>query len=256
MNPQDEQLQERLPRHDTDLERRLQAMESSRFFQVLRLPGHFLLDWKGRFGQRLLRSPLHSLYLKLARPGAAAGRYQLGTELEQPAPERSLDRRPLISIVLPEHNPRQEWLQAAVQSVKEQTYGDWQLCVCDDASSEPWVQEYFCSQPGADRRIVFTRSLQQLGISGASNRAGESAEGEYVGFLDQDDLLAPGALHAFAEALQESPAELLYSDEDYITSDGLRVQPVFKPDFRPFSGRRAGVPRRRTPMPPDRIVQF
>ena len=53
-----------LLRHDRDLEIRLQAIENSRFFHILRLPGRFLLDWKGRFGQLLLRSPLHPLYLK------------------------------------------------------------------------------------------------------------------------------------------------------------------------------------------------
>jgi len=222
-----------LLRHDSDLEVRLRAIENSRFFHVLRLPGRFLLDWKGRFGQLLLRSPLHALYLKLVRPEAAAGRYRLWMELERPVAERSLDRRPIISIILPVRNPRQDWLQAAVQSVREQTYGDWQLCVCDDGSSEPWVQEYFCPLASADRRIVFTRSPKQLGISGASNRAGESAEGEYVGFLDQDDVLAPEALYCFAEALQEEPADLLYSDEDYLTGDGRRVQPIFKPAFSP-----------------------
>ncbi len=222
-----------LLRHDRDLEIRLQAIENSRFFHILRLPGRFLLDWKGRFGQLLLRSPLHPLYLKLMRPEAAAGRYRLWMELERPVAEHSLDRRPVISIILPVQNPRQDWLQAAVQSVREQTYSHWQLCVCDDGSSGTWVQEYFCALADADRRIVFTRSPQQLGISGASNRAGESAEGEYVGFLDQDDVLAPQALYCFAEALQEKPADLLYSDEDYLTGDGHRVQPIFKPAFSP-----------------------
>src|ERR1039457_3099710 len=85
-----------LLRHDRDLEIRLRTIENSRFFHVLRLPGRFLADWKGRFGQLLLRSPLHPLYLKLVRPGAAAGRYRLWMELEPPVAERSLDRRPLI----------------------------------------------------------------------------------------------------------------------------------------------------------------
>jgi GT2 family glycosyltransferase len=222
-----------LLRHDRDLEIRLQAIENSRFFHVLRLPGRFLLDWKGRFGQLLLRSPLHPLYMKLVRPEAAAERYRLWMELERPVVARVLQRRPLISIILPVQNPRQDWLQAAVESVRKQTYGDWQLCVCDDGSSGTWVQEYFCALAGSDRRIVFTRCPKQLGISGASNRAGESAEGEYVGFLDQDDVLAPEALYCFAEALQEKPADLLYSDEDYMTSDGHRVQPIFKPAFSP-----------------------
>lgn len=222
-----------LLRHDRELETRLQAIENSRFFHALRLPGRFLLDWRGRFGQLLLRSPLHTLYLKLVRPGAAAARYRLWLELEPPVVVRALQQRPLISIILPVQNPRQDWLRAAVESVREQTYGDWQLCVCDDGSSGTWVREYFCALAAADRRIVFTRSPEPLGISGAGNHAGEAAEGEYVGFLDQDDVLAPEALYCFAEALQDKPADLLYSDEDYLTGDGRRIQPVFKPAFSP-----------------------
>lgn len=185
-----EAAHERLLRHESDFEERLLAIENSRFFHVLRLPGRLLLDWRGRLGQLLLHSPFHPLSLKEARPGAAVASYRSWTEREQPHSECVLDSQPLISIILPVHNPRQDWLRAAVQSVKNQTYANWQLCVCDDASSESWVQEYCCAQSGSDRRVSFTRSSTQLGVSGASNRAGELAGGEYVGFLDQDDLLA------------------------------------------------------------------
>ncbi len=222
-----------LLRHDKNLENRLQTIENSRFFHVLRLPGRFLLDWKGRFGQLLLRTPLHALYLKLARPEAAVKSYRLWTELERPVEVKVLKHRPLVSIILPVNNPRQDWLQVAVQSVREQTYTNWQLCVCDDGSTGPWVREYFCALESADPRVVFAHSPKRLGISGASNRAAEMARGEYVGFLDQDDMLAKDALYCFAEAVQENPADLLYSDEDYMTSDGERVQPIFKPAFSP-----------------------
>ena len=230
---ENEAARRRLLRHESDLEERLRAIENSRFFRTLRLPGRFLLDWRGRLGQLLLHSPLYPLYLKVARPAAAVRHYQHWLEREQPPVERPLENRPLFSIVLPVHNPRKDWLEAAVESVKSQTYGNWQLCVCDDASEEPWVGEYLCAQAGSGHRITFTRSSTQLGISGATNRAGELAEGDYVGFLDQDDMLAPWALYCCAEALQQEAADLLYTDEDYIAPDGSRVQPVFKPAFSP-----------------------
>jgi len=230
---QNEAARRRLLRHESDLEERLRAIENSRFFRTLRLPGRFFLDWRGRLGQLFLHSRLHPLYLKAVRPAAAVKHYQLWVEREQPPVERPLEHRPLFSIVLPVRNPREEWLEAAVESVKSQTYANWQLCVCDDASEEPWVQEYFCAQAGSGLRIAFTRSSTQLGISGATNRAGELAEGDYAGFLDQDDLLAPWALYCCAEALQQGPADLLYTDEDCIAGDGNRVQPVFKPAFSP-----------------------
>jgi O-antigen biosynthesis protein len=59
------------------------------------------------------------------------------------------------------------------------------------------------------------------------------ARGEYIGFLDQDDVLAPFALQAVAEALQEGDADLIYSDEDRLDENGARVEPIFKPGWSP-----------------------
>ncbi|MGA2575779.1 MAG: glycosyltransferase [Bryobacteraceae bacterium] len=216
------------------LERRLLDIESSRFLRALQWPGRFFADWRGRLGQSLLHSPLHPLYLKLVNPRQATDLYRIWVENELPPdPTKTLDRKPLISVILPVHNPRRDWLEAAVDSVVRQTYGHWQLCVCDDASHEPWVAEYFSARTLADPRIRFVRSTDRLGISGASNRAAELADGEYAAFLDQDDLLAPFALVSIAAAVQDRPADLLYSDHDHLDSQGRRVQPVFKPAFSP-----------------------
>ena len=216
-----------------DLDKRLLDIENSRFFNILRWPGRLLLDWRGRIGHLLLDSPLHPLYLRLVRPHSALRLYERWIGHEPRPAETPLPRRPLISVIVPVHNPRREWLEAAVESVAAQTYAEWQLCACDDGSSEPWVAEYFEAKAAADPRIRFVRSERNLGISAALNRAGLLAQGEYAGFLDQDDLLAPDALYSMAEALQEEDADLLYSDEDYVDENGRRVQPVFKPAFSP-----------------------
>jgi GT2 family glycosyltransferase len=220
-------------RHYAELERRLLDIENSRFLRTLQWPGRFLGDWKGRLGQLLLHSPLHPLYLKLANPHFTADRYRLWVESEKAPGERSRGREPLISVILPVHNPQRGWLEAAVASVAGQTYGCWQLCVCDDASAEGWVAEYFDALMSSEPRIRFTRSSERLGIAGALNRAGELASGEYAGFLDQDDVLVPYALDCVAQAVQDSQPDLLYSDEDYLDSQGRRVQPIFKPAFSP-----------------------
>lgn len=224
-------------RHYAELERRLLDIENSRFLRTLQLPGRFLGDWKGRLGQLLLHSPLHPLYLKLVNPQFTADRYRLWVESEPTPTVGGITRQPLISVVLPVHNPRRDWLEAAVASVVAQSYGCWQLCVCDDASTEAWVAEYFISLNATEPRIRFERSNERLGISGASNRAGALAAGEFAGFLDQDDVLAPYALDCVARAVEDSPPDslpdLLYSDEDYLDSHGQRVQPIFKPAFSP-----------------------
>jgi O-antigen biosynthesis protein len=220
-------------RHYAELERRLLDIENSRFLRTLQWPGRFLGDWKGRLGQLLLHSPLHPLYLKLVHPHFAADRYRLWVESEPAPAERKRAREPLLSLILPVHNPRRDWLEAAVASVLDQTYGCWQLCVCDDASEQSSVAEYFTALSATEPRIRFVRSGARLGIAGTLNRAGELASGEYAGFLDQDDVLAPYALECVSEAVQDSQPDLLYSDEDYLDSQGRRVQPIFKPTFSP-----------------------
>lgn len=225
--------QKQAVRHYAELERRLLDIENSRFLRTLQWPGRFLGDWKGRLGQLLLHSPLHPLYLKLVNPHFTADRYRLWVESEPAPGERRHARQPLISLVLPVHNPRQDWLEAAVASVLGQTYGCWQLCVCDDASTQDWVAAYFTSLNATEPRIRFVRSGERLNIAGALNRAGELASGEYAGFLDQDDVLAPHALDGVAQAVQDAQPDLLYSDEDYLDSHGRRVQPIFKPAFSP-----------------------
>jgi len=223
--------QKQAVRHYAELERRLLDIENSRFLRTLQWPGRFFGDWKGRLGQSLLRSRLHPLYLKLLNPHFTADRYRLWVESEPAPPARRHYRQPLISLVLPVHDPKQDWLETAVVSVLGQTYGCWQLCVCDDGSAGDWVSSYFNGLSAADPRIHFVRSPARLGIAGALNRAGESASGEYAGFLDQDDVLAPHALDCVAEAIQDSRPDLLYSDEDYLDSQGRRVQPIFKPAY-------------------------
>ena len=220
-------------RHYAELERRLLDIENSRFLRTLQWPGRFLGDWKGRLGQILLHSPLHPVYLKLVHPHFTADRYRLWVESEQTPGERRRTGEPLISLILPVHHPQRDWLEAAVASVLGQTYGCWQLCVCDDASEQDWVAEYFTALMSAEPRIRFVSSSERLGIAGALNRAGELAGGEYTGFLDQDDVLAPHALDCVAQAVQDLQADLLYSDEDYLDHQGRRVQPIFKPAFSP-----------------------
>ena len=220
-------------RHYAELERRLIDIENSRFLRTLQGPGRFWGAWKGRLGQLLLHSAWHPLYLKLVHPHFTADRYRLWLESEQAPGERGRTRQPLISLILPVHNPRWDWLEAAVASVLDQTYGCWQLCVCDDASGQDRVAAYFTALMSTEPRLRFVRSSEPLGISGALNRAGELATGEYTGFLDQDDVLAPHALGCVAQAVQDSEPELLYSDEDYLDSQGRRVQPIFKPAFSP-----------------------
>jgi GT2 family glycosyltransferase len=223
------------------LDRRIAAVENSRIFRFVRWAGTPLLEWRARLGQLLLRSPFNPLYLRLLGR-CAWSRYEAWIEQERartPPQDwyqqraREFQRRPLFSIVLPVHNPVREWLQAAVNSVEAQTYPHWELCVCDDASRDLWVREYFAEKAKADARVRFIASAEPLGISGALNCAGGMAVGEYVVLLDQDDVLSPDLLYHLAEFLQDGEADLIYTDEDRLDEAGRRAEPIFKPDWSP-----------------------
>jgi len=153
------------------------------------------------------------------------------------AHERPLDpipeAGPVISIVMPVHNPPLDVLTAAITSVERQSYRHWEFCICDDASSEPVVVAALDAAAARDPRIRLVRRAENGHISRASNDALDLATGDYVTFLDHDDELAPDALAHVARALAAGEADILYSDEDKIDGAGQRFDAFFKPNWDP-----------------------
>ena len=148
---------------------------------------------------------------------------------------RDLERRPLISVVMPVFNPRLEQLMAAVHSVQAQIYRDWELCIADDASTHRDVRYWLSELERRDPRVKLVFRASNGHICEASNSALELASGEYVALLDQDDLLRPHSLLVAAEAMNAFPdAAVLYSDEDKIDADGQRTGHYFKCDWSPY----------------------
>lgn len=146
----------------------------------------------------------------------------------------SLPYQPLISILVPVYNTDERWLLAALDSVRAQTYSNWELCLADDASTAPHVRPVLEAHRDADPRIKVVFRDQSGHISAASNSALALATGEYIGLLDHDDELAPDALYEVVRQLNDHPeADLVYSDEDKIDTDGQHTEPYFKPDWSP-----------------------
>ncbi|MGH8017014.1 MAG: glycosyltransferase [Opitutaceae bacterium] len=146
---------------------------------------------------------------------------------------------PLISIILPVYNTSERWLRRAVESVVEQTYPRWELCIADDASTASHVRPTLEALAAKDSRIKIVFRPENGHISAASNSALELAAGGWIALLDHDDELAPDALFEVASALiQNLDTDLVYSDEDKIGGDGARSSPYFKPEFLPdlFTG--------------------
>ncbi len=139
---------------------------------------------------------------------------------------------PRISVVIPTYNPRIEHLEAAVQSVLRQIHQNLEVCIADDASTDPEVQRCIVRLAAKDSRIRYVFRRQNGHISEASNSALALATGDYVALMDQDDLLPEYALAAVAAAVRRWPdAGLIYSDEDKVDETGRRFQPHFKPDW-------------------------
>lgn len=234
---QEERLVQKLHRIRTavvELDERLRTVENSIVFRALRGIGRGWTDLRGRAGQALLRSPLHRTYARLQGPGSPAILAEIdGRQLEEL--RRNADawtHQPLISIVIPVYRPRKEWLEAAIESVRNQVYERWQICLCIDGEDSVLARD-LSEHYATDERIRIASLPQKGGISAALNAAFAIADGAYCGFLDQDDLLAPTALHRVAAALQSGDADVLYTDEDVVTADGGRARLNLKPSWSP-----------------------
>lgn len=177
------------------------AIENSLIFRFLRTIGKPLLEWKARLAARLHRSgspdPVYESWFQ-QRP--------------RETDPHELARQPLFSLVLQLHQPDRAFLTQTVDSVLRQTYPNWELCVytaeSGDLPSDPRIR--VCDGP-----------------------PGSAERGDYVAFLQQHDVLSPAALRSVAQALQDGPADLIYTDEDRLNAEGRHVEPVFKPDWSP-----------------------
>jgi O-antigen biosynthesis protein len=142
-------------------------------------------------------------------------------------------RSPKISIVVPAFNPPAEYLEAMIESVRAQTYGNWELCLAD-ASTKEYVRPVLEKAAASDPRIKIAFLESNGGIVGNSNAAAAMTTGGFIGLLDHDDTLAPFAFFDIVAALNDQPdADFLYSDEDKLDTHGGRVEPNFKPDWSP-----------------------
>jgi O-antigen biosynthesis protein len=142
--------------------------------------------------------------------------------------------RPLISIVMPAWNSDETFLKEAIDSVLQQVYPHWELCIADDASTTPHVRSLLEDYRQRDPRIRVVHRPFNGHIAAASNSALELVTGDYVALLDHDDRLPPSALYHVAVEIGRYPdADLIYSDEDKIDEWGNRYDPHFKPDWSP-----------------------
>ena len=146
----------------------------------------------------------------------------------------ALSYRPTFSLIMPVYNTDERWLRRCLDSVMVQLYPDWELCIADDASTDPTVREVLEEYKAKETRIRVVFRRENGHICASSNSALEMATGEFIALLDHDDELAEHALYENAILLNEhQDADMIYSDEDKLGIDGKRHTPFFKPDWSP-----------------------
>lgn len=142
--------------------------------------------------------------------------------------------KPLISIIMPVYNVETKYLEKAIESVSSQIYPNWELCIADDASTDPNIKIILEKYKKKDKRIKIAYRKENGHISACSNSALELAKGEYIALLDNDDIMYPHALYKVVEALNKNKElDFIYSDEDKLELDSTRTHPFFKPDWSP-----------------------
>ena len=146
----------------------------------------------------------------------------------------SFKHKPVISIIMTVYNIQRPILEKALESVIDQVYENWELCIVDDASPRPSVRRTLESFKAKDGRIKVKYLEKNQGMSGAANEALAMATGEFAAFMDHDDQLSPDALYETVRHINKHPhLDLIYSDEDKLTMEGKRCKPVFKPKWSP-----------------------
>ena len=147
--------------------------------------------------------------------------------------KQKFSQSPLISIAVPAYKTPGVFLRQMLDSVRTQTYGNWELCIANASPGEEEMGKILREYAKKDPRIRWMDLKENLGISENTNAAFAMAQGEFVGLLDHDDLLAPNALYEVVKAINETKdVDVVYTDEDKVTADlSEHFQPHFKPDF-------------------------
>ena len=191
---------------------------------------HFVAALKdhGDGSLSLLFDDAYQQYIKECEPDEAS-------LLEQINQSKLFPIQPLISIIVPVYNTNKEMLIEMIESVRNQTYGNWELCLADGHSTKEHVAVTLKEYAAKDSRVKIALLEENFGIAGNTNAALDLASGDYISLLDHDDLLPKWALYSVVKAINENDSpDILYSDEDKITFDAAqRFCPHFKPEWNP-----------------------
>lgn len=155
---------------------------------------------------------------------------------ETPVEVRELSYNPLISVLIPVYNINRDWLSACLNSILNQSYQNFEICLSDDCSTKEETLATLKEYSEKDERIKVHYRKENGHISKATNDALKIANGEFVALMDNDDLLPKDALYEVVKALNENrELDFIYTDEDKLDTEGKRCHPHYKSDYAPDS---------------------
>ncbi|MCC8028376.1 MAG: glycosyltransferase [Lachnospiraceae bacterium] len=186
-----------------------------------------------RYAKNETEKQMEEFYLEKMREGSD---YQKWIERQEESDSlcEDLEYQPRISVIVSVYNVQDKHLIPCIESVLHQSYTNWELCMADDCSTWGNVRDVLKSYEDNEKIHIVYRNGNGH-ISRCTNSALEAATGEFIAFLDCDDLLVPHALYEVAKVLNKNPdLDFIYSDEDKIDDDGeRRFMPHFKSDWSP-----------------------
>lgn len=158
-------------------------------------------------------------------------RHKITETIREAQKETVFNKQPCFSIVVPLYKTQEKYLKELLESIKGQTYSNWELCLSDGSGLDSPLKEVLKELEYSDSRIKVISSKEPLKIAENTNAAIEIATGDYIVFADHDDILSIDALYECAKCINENPkVDMIYSDEDKVSMDG---QTYFEPHFKP-----------------------
>lgn len=171
-------------------------------------------------------------------------------EIEEAARQRlhKFEREVKFSILMPLYNTPEKFLRQAIESVMDQTYEGWELCLADGSDEEHAYVEQVCREymerdkqylrPSSSLycRILYKKLEKNEGISGNTNACLSMASGNYIALFDHDDVLHPCVLYEYMKVICEKGADYIYCDEATFKGSGSVDDMItlhFKPDYAP-----------------------
>lgn len=238
-----------LAEHTANLEKQLQTITSAKTFIIWQLCVKFKKILKRiinnpkliiKYSKKLFSGELKDILLRINFSEALSFSIDDINEQYKKWRKRRNIERPIVSnlnlfsILLPTYKSNIPLLKETINSVLKQSYSNWELCVIDDSSGDKKLKAVLEEFQRSDNRIKVKFLSTNVGIGAATDAAFKISSGDFVAFLDHDDILEPHALQGVANAISEYPeADFIYSDEDKLSEEGFNIEPYFKPDWSP-----------------------